>query len=89
MTVFNEQFNELVKVTLVERQHLQDQTDNDENIQAMDKSAKSRDCFQDNKDINTLQEELNLEISYPTLLTLVSTKRIIITRILFSKFICY
>ena len=32
MTTFNKQFNELVKVTLQERQQLSDQTDGDENI---------------------------------------------------------
>ena len=51
MTTFNEQFNKLVKVTLAERQRLEDQTDRDENIQVMDESAKSQDFFQDNKDI--------------------------------------
>ena len=51
MTTFNEQFNELVKVTLSERQKVNDQSDSDENIQVMDESAKSQDFFQDN---NTL-----------------------------------
>ena len=48
MTTFNQQFNELVKVTLSERQHLQDKTDGDENIQVLDESVKSQDFFQDN-----------------------------------------
>ena len=48
MTTFNKQFNELVKVTLQERQQLNDQTNGDENIQVMDGSAKSQDFFQDN-----------------------------------------
>ena len=51
MTTFNQQFNELVKVTVSERQHLQDQTDGNENKQALDDSAKSQDFFQDNNDI--------------------------------------
>ena len=51
MTTFNEQFKKLVKVTLAERQRLEDQTDRDKNIQVMDESAKSQDFFQDNKDI--------------------------------------
>ena len=47
MTSFNEQFNKLVKVTLSERQQIEnDQTDG--NIQDMDESAKSQDFFQDN-----------------------------------------
>ena len=41
-----EQFNELVKVTLSEKQAMTDQTDN--NVQTIDKSAKSQDLFQDN-----------------------------------------
>ena len=41
MRTFSEQFNELVKVSLSERQHLQDQTDGNENIQVMEESAKS------------------------------------------------
>ena len=49
MTTFKEQFYELVKVTLSERQQLNDMTDGDKNIQVMDESAKSQDFFQDNK----------------------------------------
>ena len=46
MTSFNEQFNELVKVTLSERQQREnDQTDG--NIQDVDESSKSQDLFQD------------------------------------------
>ena len=48
MTTLNGQFNELVKVTLSEKQQLRDQTDGDENIQVMDRPAKSQDFFQDN-----------------------------------------
>ena len=48
MTTFKEQFYELVKVTLSERQQLNDMTDGDKNIQVMDESAKSQDFFQDN-----------------------------------------
>ena len=51
MTTFNQQFNELVKVTVSEQQHLQDQTNGNENIQALDNSAKSQDFFQDNNAI--------------------------------------
>lgn len=51
MTTFHQQFNELVKVTLSERQHLQDQTDGNENIQTLDDSAKSQDFFQENNSI--------------------------------------
>ena len=40
------QFNELVKVTLSEKQAMTDQTDN--NVQMIDESAKSQDFFQDN-----------------------------------------
>ena len=46
--MFNKQFSELVKVTLQERQQLNDQTDGDESMQVMDKSTKSQDFFQDN-----------------------------------------
>ena len=47
MVLFNEQFNELVKVTLSERQHIEnDQTGG--KIQDVNKSAKSQDFFQDN-----------------------------------------
>ena len=65
MTTFNKQFKKLVKVTLAERQRLEDQTDRDENIQVMDESAKSQYFFQDNKDIGKryIRPELNLEIS--------------------------
>ena len=45
MTTFNEQFNELVRVTLSEKQQ-RDQTD-DENLQIKGESAKSQDSFQD------------------------------------------
>ena len=46
MATFNEQFNELVKVTLSEKQQ-RDQRD-DKNLKIMDESAKSQDFFQDN-----------------------------------------
>ena len=51
MTSFNEKFNKLVKATLLEKQQLNNNTYDDENIQVMDESAKSQDFFQDN---NTL-----------------------------------
>ena len=47
MTTFNNQFNELVKVTLSETQHVEDdQTDG--NLKVMNESAKSQYFFQDN-----------------------------------------
>ena len=48
MTAFNEQFNELVKVTLAERQKVNDQTDDEENTQVMDEPTKGQDFLQDN-----------------------------------------
>ena len=48
MKTFNEQFNELVKMTLSERQQLNGWTNGDKNIQVMNESAKSQDFFQDN-----------------------------------------
>ena len=48
MTTFNEQFNELVKVTLAERQKVNDQTDDEENTQVMDEPTKGQDFLQDN-----------------------------------------
>ena len=52
MTAFNinDQFNELVKVTLSKKQQLTEPTDKDNIQQEMiDKSAKSPDLFQDHK----------------------------------------
>ena len=47
MTLLKEQFSEVVKVTLSERQQIENnQTDG--NIQGMDESAKSQEFFQDN-----------------------------------------
>ena len=44
--MFNEQFNELVKVTLSEEKNMNDQTDRDENKEVvMDESSKSQDSF--------------------------------------------
>ena len=48
MTLFNEQLNKLLNVTLPERQQIRDQREDDENIQVVDQSAKSQDFFQDN-----------------------------------------
>ena len=42
-----DKFNELVKVTLSEKQALTEHTDN--NVEMIDESAKSQDFFQDNK----------------------------------------
>ena len=49
MTTFsiNDQFDDLVKAALSEKQKLTEQTDN--NIEMTDESAKSRDFFQNNK----------------------------------------
>ena len=49
--MFNEQFNELVRVTLSNRQQINDQTNSNKNLQVVDESAKSQDFFQKN---NTL-----------------------------------
>ena len=56
MTTFNQKLNDLVKVTLSEKQHLQTDRNqhkqqHDENILDMDGSAKSQDFFQDNNAI--------------------------------------
>ena len=51
MTSFNEQFSELAKATLLEKQQLNNTTYDDENMQVMDESAKSQDFIQGN---NTL-----------------------------------
>ena len=90
MTTFNEQFNELAKVTLSEKRQLRYQTDGDENIQVMDESAKSQDFFQDNnalgkKYTTTCIKSRNFlsNIAYVVLI-----KKIITTKILFSTFIC-
>ena len=47
MTSFNEQFNKLVEMTLAERQHINDQTDADMNMQVVDETGKIKDFFQD------------------------------------------
>ena len=47
--IFNEQLNELVKMTLTEK--TKNQTDHDVNLQVVDKSAKSQDFFQDNNPV--------------------------------------
>ena len=51
MTTINEQFNELVGITLVEKQQLTENNNNEDNLQPelMDKSGKIPDFFQDNK----------------------------------------
>ena len=51
MTSMKEQFNELVKITLAEKQQLTENDNNEDNLQPelMDESAKSPDFFQDNK----------------------------------------
>ena len=46
MTLFNEQFNELVKMTLTET--TKKQQDDDVNLPVVAESAKSQDFFQDN-----------------------------------------
>ena len=55
MTTFSQNFNSLVKVTLIdEQQQIKIETENktnDETIVGMDESAKSQDFFQDNNAI--------------------------------------
>ena len=57
MTTFNQNFNNLVKATLLEEQQQQqikaetENKTNDKNILDMDESAKSQDFFQDNNAI--------------------------------------
>ena len=57
MTTFNQNFNNLVKATLLEEQQqkqIKAETENktnDKNILDMDESAKSQDFFQDNNAI--------------------------------------
>ena len=54
MTAFNQNFNNLAKVTLLTEEQEQTKTGNktnDENIQDMDESAKSQDFFQNNNAI--------------------------------------
>ena len=51
MTTLNNQFNELMKVTLEEKQALTDDK-NDIQQEVMDKSAKSPDFFRDNNKPN-------------------------------------
>ena len=53
MTLFNEQFNELVKVTLSGKKQLNNSICEDKNLQVMDESAKSKDLFHDNNN-NTI-----------------------------------
>ena len=64
-----EQFNELVKVDLSQKQMMTDQTDS--NFKLADESAKSQDFFQDNNLLgkNTQQRELNLETFFRILRT--------------------
>ena len=64
ITLFNEQFNEIVKMTLSERQHVNDQTDGDGNIQVVDKSAKSQDFFQDNNSLGKKYTTARINIAY-------------------------
>ena len=49
MTSFNEQLNELVKMTLAET--TKNQTDDDVNLQVVEESAESQDFFQDNNPV--------------------------------------
>ena len=51
MTSTKEQFNELVIITLAEKQQLTENDNNEDNLQPeiMDKSAKYPNFFQDNK----------------------------------------
>ena len=51
MASIKEQFNELVKIALTEKQQLTENNDDEDNLQPelMDESAKSPNFFQDNK----------------------------------------
>ena len=51
MTSIKEQFNELVKITLAEKQQLTENDNNEDNLQPelMDESGKCPNFFQDNK----------------------------------------
>ena len=83
------QFNELVKVTLSEKQAMTDQTDN--NVQMIDESAKSQDFFQDNNPPGkkkTIQRELNQGIFFLILHMLELIRKISTTIILFLMSIC-
>ena len=82
------QFNELVKVTLSEKQAMTDQTDN--NVQMIDESAKSQDFFQDNNPPGkkTIQRELNQGIFFLILHILELIRKISTTIILFLMSIC-
>ena len=51
MTTFNQEFQELVNATLLDRNQTKKETTNDENIQDMDESAKIQDFFLDNNAI--------------------------------------
>ena len=64
-----EQFNELVKVDLSQKQMMTDQTDS--NFKLTDESAKSQDFFQDNNLLgkNTQLRKLNLETFFRILRT--------------------
>ena len=83
-----EQFNELVKVDLSQKQMMTDQTDS--NVKLTDESAKSQDFFQDNNLLgkNTQQRKLNLETFFRILRTSVQIRKISTTRIIFPMFIC-
>ena len=90
MTTFNEQFNELVKVTLSERQKVNYQSDSDKNIQVMDESAKGQDFFQDN---NTLGKRyITMRIKSRNFSSnsayVKSTRKIITMKILFLMSTC-
>ena len=90
MTAFSitDQFNELVQVTLSEKQALTEQTDN--NIDMINKSAKSQDFFQNNKpsERKYTTARIHQEIFYLTLLMLVLVNWIFTMKILFLTFIC-
>ena len=58
MTSFNEQFNELVQVTLSGKQQLNNSTYDHENLEVMDKPAKRQD-FSHNKNNNTIGKRYN------------------------------
>ena len=54
MTSFNEQSNELVKVTLSGKQQPNEKTYDNKYLQVMDESAKTQDFFQDHNNVNDM-----------------------------------
>ena len=94
MTPFsiNYQFNKLVKVTLSEKQALTEQQVTDNNIQMVDKSAKSPNFFQNNKPWERKYTTTTIKsrtFFCRILFMLVSVKRIFKMKVLLSTSICW